>query len=222
MKIPISDVPENLKKLLLIINNFKEPFFHKKLFYQKIVFLLSRMFPEYFDDIVDTFEPHHYGPYSDSLMEMADEMKTYGIIDDDGKLKDEYKKSLNLLLKEDSELAKLNEKIAEMKEALNDLSEGDLIYLVYNLYPEFTEKSKIKENVDSDKLETYVINLKDLSTKPKDDIKETIFKSLNNIPAQDFGKNSKKELIVKSDKGNQISVTIEGDKVIINHKEETK
>jgi predicted transcriptional regulator with HTH domain len=63
-----------------------------------------------------------------------------------------------------SEIQK-DEPIKQMGKVLSDIDElgkEDILYLLYQLYPEFTVNSRIKEQVDSYKLQSATIDLKKL------------------------------------------------------------
>ena len=92
-------------------------------------------------------------------------------------------------LRNDQESKPIFNKIQELNETLKNLDVNDILYLTYNLYPDYAAQSTISEKVTSDKLESFKLNVNDFK---EDQI-----------------------LSVRSDKGNDIKIKREGNKLII-------
>ncbi len=119
-----------------------------KLKLQKIIFLASKILKV---DISDNFEAYDYGMFDEALMEEVEDMPE--IIN--------KKKNLSLtdfgIAIYNKLLELLDKRIIELFQILRSLDEDKLLEITYNLYPEYTENSKIKDKVikEPSKIEVY-------------------------------------------------------------------
>jgi uncharacterized protein YwgA len=144
-------VSEKAKKLVLLVLGLAGGRIITDTKMQKLAFLVNQ---EVFNWV--KFEATEYGPYSKELMKAVYELEKEGnlvyVWDKDGlsryylteKGKQEVKKLLVQLKNEDED------KLKRAKEIIQRHKDDALSYLiayVYKYYPEYTEKSKIKDKI---------------------------------------------------------------------------
>lgn len=145
-------VSENAKKLVLLVLELAGGRIITDTRMQKLAFLVNQ---EVFNWV--KFEANDYGPYSEELMKavykLEKEKKLIYVWDNDGlskyylteEGKQEAKNLLEELNKEDKD--KLNRAV-EILQRHKDDPIPYLIAYVYKYYPEYAEKSKIKDKVE--------------------------------------------------------------------------
>jgi uncharacterized protein YwgA len=149
-----NDLTSEQKAILFIVGKLRERFSIDKLYLQKMVFLISKLLPDAI--AVYDYEPNDMGMYSPEVELMVKREEDLGLL-----------KGLEITplgSKVLSEITK-EEEIKAIEGIFGDLSElskEDIVYLVYNLYPEFTTISKIKDIVDSYKLQSATIDVFEL------------------------------------------------------------
>jgi uncharacterized protein YwgA len=125
-----------------------------KLWLQKIIFVLDRNIEE----IKARFDGYHIGPYSESL-EIALEQfisSGYVAIDKHNRIyitsagKDFSQDVIKYISKERMEI------IIDIKKLLNDLTEHELIAVIYSTFPEYTDKSDIKDQFESYRVDAAI------------------------------------------------------------------
>jgi uncharacterized protein YwgA len=143
-------VSETAKKLVLLVLGLADGHIATDTRMQKLAFLVNQ---EVFNWV--KFEANNYGPYSKELMKAVDELEKEGklvyVWDDDGiskyylteKGRRDAKKLLEQL-KDENKLKRAMEIIQRHK----DDALSYLIAYVYKYYPEYAEKSKIKDKVE--------------------------------------------------------------------------
>jgi len=93
------------------------------------------------------FEPHHYGPCSEMVEQELENLEILGLIERNGgiRLTKRGKKAFSILVNRvnPNEL----EIIKEIKELLNDLSEYELLALIYFTYPKMTKESRVLDKI---------------------------------------------------------------------------
>lgn len=150
-----NDLTDGEQLVLSLINNLNKHFSKvTKVLVQKVFFLVNRSL----DDKYVQYESLHYGMYSYDLEEILEKEEDLGLINDKRNVTE-----LGELISKDikpTQDVKLMERIID---SIKDLNEEDITYLLYNLYPDFTKDSRIKEKVNSTKLESAVINLNGIS-----------------------------------------------------------
>jgi len=79
-------------------------------------------------------------------------------------------------------------------ETLSPLNDNDILYIIYNLYPEYAERSQVRNMARSENFETYEVDLNEISKRPSEVIE------------------------IKSDKGNRLKIKFENGVLEINEK----
>jgi len=145
-------VSETAKKLVLLVLELAGGYIATDTRMQKLAFLVNQ---EVFNWV--KFEANNYGPYSKELMKAVDELEKEGklvyVWDNDGvskyylteKGKQDAKKLLEQLKDEDENKLK---RAMEIIQRHKDDALSYLIAYVYKYYPEYAEKSKIKDKVE--------------------------------------------------------------------------
>jgi len=132
--------------LLLLDANKGEPV-KGKVWLQKEMFLLVHNTGK--DEIIQgaQFEPHHYGPYSETIDAELDILRMMGLIEINRRI------SLNPMGRRlASKLRKIVspeflELVEEIKGNLNDLSEDELLAYIYFAFPNMTTESRVLERI---------------------------------------------------------------------------
>jgi len=133
------------KYLILLLGalNFKP--LRGKTWLQKEMFLLSRNIENLRDEIY--FEPHHYGPYSELLDQELENLEILGIVELNDKIKltdvgrKVYTHLVSKLSPDELEL------IREIRSELDDLTEEELLALIYFSYPKMTKESRVLDRI---------------------------------------------------------------------------
>jgi len=136
-------------KLLSSLNNER---INGKLCFQKEMFLVVKEICPKLDDELE-FKSYHYGPYSMKLASLLDNLKINSLIN----IQNHHntctysitKKGIEELLKVNFD-DEITEKIKNLKINSNKLGYKGLLRYVYFNYPEYTDKSKIKNKVLGD------------------------------------------------------------------------
>lgn len=150
-----------------------------KVAFQKEMFLIA----DYIDRIRDVAEfiPHTFGPYSEAAENEMGNLKSLGLVREEGR---EYRITptgivalgkMRPALSPDEIAA-----IADFKEFLNDLTQDELLLFVYVSHPEFTEESGVCEKVIRKRLPTAI----SLYKKGKVSLEKAAF--LAGLPAEKF------------------------------------
>jgi len=145
-------VSETAKKLVLLVLGLADGRVETDTRMQKLAFLVNQ---EVFNWV--KFEANNYGPYSKELVKAVDELEKEGklvyVWDNDGvsryylteKGKQDAKKLLEQLKDEDENKLK---RAMEIIQRHKDDALSYLMAYVYKYYPEYAEKSKIKDKVE--------------------------------------------------------------------------
>ena len=104
----------------------------------KLLFLFSNVFKDY-KELLE-FEPHLFGPYSDTINYIIEDLEKLGLIEVSGS---QYKLSdkgyeLFQKIKPKKELLSV---IEDFKEFLNDLSDNEILAFIYVSYPKYIDES---------------------------------------------------------------------------------
>ena len=93
------------------------------------------------------FEPHHYGPYSETIDAELDILRMMGLVEINGpiSLKPKGRRLASKLRKIVSN--DFLELVEEIKENLNDLSEDELLAYIYFTFPNMTTESRVLERI---------------------------------------------------------------------------
>lgn len=132
--------------LLLLDANKGEPV-KGKVWLQKEMFLLVHNTGK--DEIIQgaQFEPHHYGPYSETIDAELDILRMMGLIEINRRisLKPMGRRLASKLRKIVS--PEFLELVEEIKGNLNDLSEDELLAYIYFTFPNMTTESRVLERI---------------------------------------------------------------------------
>ena len=147
-------LPEDLRILILMLGSYKNKI-ENKMRLHKIIFLLSKKYPE-LEKFAD-FEAYYYGPYGEGVESALDSLVSNGLLEE---INERGRKSYivtsrgrevaNKLVKEFPEL--YNE-IVELYDIIDNLTDDELLALVYFSYPEYAKESKIYEKIRERRVE---------------------------------------------------------------------
>ncbi len=122
---------------------------------QKEMFYLSRAIPRLFEE--DIFGKHDYGPYSEELDDsLIEVLELEGLLD----IEEGRETNLYILTAEGRKIAKKafdalpeNEKnvVLSTKSLFEDLTTEEIVFVVYILFPEMTDYSRLKKKLLLDK-----------------------------------------------------------------------
>ena len=102
------------------------------------------------------FEPHFYGPYSETVDIELENLEIMGMIEENREIrltnvgKKVYEKLLEITSEEKLGL------ISEIKEELNDLTEDELLAYIYFSFPETTKEAVKLENIKKNRAKLAV------------------------------------------------------------------
>ena len=124
---------------------------------QKLLFLISNVFSEY-KDLLE-FEPHLFGPYSETLENILDDLIKLGLVIQKGRKYEltERGKKIYSQLKPKKELIKV---IEDFKEFLNDLPDDEILAFVYVTYPDYISESAKWDELKKDRVKIAISLLK--------------------------------------------------------------
>lgn len=142
--VDIGELSESQKYLVYLFHKIDDKRKWDKTSLQKIVFLLTKEFPDKLDRYNRDYVAYDFGPYSEEVEEDVAWLQTLGIITDRLTVTVDSQNLVDQIEKEKADFA-LN--IEPFLEGFIDLSREDLLYVVYNLYPSFTTGSKILHRV---------------------------------------------------------------------------
>ncbi len=120
---------------------------------QKLLFLISNVFKEY-KDLLE-FEPHLFGPYSETLDYLVQDLQKLGLIEIEGSRYKLTKKGFELYqqLKPKKELIEV---VEDFKEFLNDLPDEEILAFVYVSYPDYISESAKWDELKPDRIKIAV------------------------------------------------------------------
>jgi len=126
------------KLILFTIGSLNQAPIRSKIKIQKILFLISNVFKG-FQNLFE-FEPHLFGPYSETLDYVLESLIKLGLVKKEGssyRLTEEGQ-SLVESLKPKAELLTV---IKDFKLFLNDISDDEILVFIYASYPQFISES---------------------------------------------------------------------------------
>jgi hypothetical protein len=119
---------------------------------QKELFILSKMKPEIQDKF--NFEAHYMGPFSSTLQSVIDSpvynADAFGMDNSKIFLNENGEKAFKLFLKEYSKEEDFQSLITSLKfirKIYDKLTSNELLFLVYDTYPEFLERSRVSDEL---------------------------------------------------------------------------
>lgn len=157
----IEDMSE-LQKIMVILlySNGEEPIigktkFDKELKLQKEVFLVSQNISEIGKE--SSFDADYYGPYSETVVEEFKGLALDDVVQDNqtsirllplGKeIAKELVKSYN---------KKILDIVSDFKKLLNNMSQEEILTLIYTSFPDYTEESVVKEDVMKNRVKVAI------------------------------------------------------------------
>ncbi len=157
----LKDIFENLEEeekiIIFSLGALDGSPLRSKIKLQKLLFLISNVFKNY-EDLLE-FEPHLFGPYSENIEYIVEDLIKLGLIEKEGikyTLTNEGKK-LYQCLKPKEELVNV---IEDFKEFLNDLSDEEVLVFVYVTYPNYIEESAKWEELKQKRIPIAISLLK--------------------------------------------------------------
>ncbi len=137
--------------ILLLLSLDNEKPIKGNLFFQKEMFLIvEEVYPNLKEEL--KFEAYNYGPYSQILVNLLNELKEDNLIFFDDSEGNEYKitKQGKEYLNKIKFPKEIKIKVKNLKIGSNKLGYKGLLRYVYFTYPNYTVNSKIKEEVLGD------------------------------------------------------------------------
>ncbi len=150
------DLTIDQKAVLLVISGLPKKFKESRVYFEKFLFLVTKNFPDKLDYLDGTFESYKYGPYNEYSEELLDSLRDFSLIDKSNNLSSKGKQIFSEIKKE-NEIRPLANAVEDLSELLKDFNIDDVLYLTYNLYPDFTDKSLILGKIRSEKMETFKV-----------------------------------------------------------------
>ena len=157
----IEDMSE-LQKIMVILlySNDEEPIigktkFDKELKLQKEVFLVSQNIPEIGKE--SSFDADYYGPYSETVAEEFKGLALDDVVQDNQtsiRLLPLGKGIAKELIKEYNK--KILDIVSDFKKLLNNMSQEEILTLIYTSFPDYTEESVVKEDVMKNRIKLAI------------------------------------------------------------------
>jgi uncharacterized protein YwgA len=146
----------NDEKLVLITVYRREQEINKKAQYKKdicrlkfdnVLFLVLKKYHKEFEYLSNSFEPDTVGPYSEYLDEMLYSLSDYGLIENYKKLTEQGKEIAKQILNKYSVFKEIDNILTKLFNFISSIDDTKLLYMLYNLYPEYFFKSYIKDRM---------------------------------------------------------------------------
>ena len=145
----LEDLSELKAYIIILLNANNKEAIKGKTWFQKELFLVAKNIKEVEEDA--SFTPDMFGPFSENAQEQLEELELDKVVIEDGAkvCLSELGSQIAQKLEQKIPKQKLN-MISEFKSLLNDLTDEEVLTLIYFTFPEFTEESlvaaKIKKN----------------------------------------------------------------------------
>jgi len=159
MEFSIEDIVEDLTDLdlaiLQLLHAGNDDPLKGKVAYQKEMFLIA----DYIDKIKELAEfiPHTFGPYSEAAENEIGNLRSLGLVREEGHKYRITDNGVAALRKAKSVFSEEEiEAIHDFKKFLNDLSEDELLLFIYVSHPEFTKESAVYEGVIRKRIPTAI------------------------------------------------------------------
>ncbi|MBN1157709.1 UPF0175 family protein [Candidatus Woesearchaeota archaeon] len=151
----MEDMTELQKSIVLLLSSRNNEPIKGNTWFQKEIFLIAQNSEDIEEEA--SFESDMYGPWSETVKEQLEELEQDEIVQKSGnkmwlsglgvKLADKLRK---MTPKERLEM------IEEFKGLLNDLSDTEVLTFIYYTFPEFTEESLVRNNIEKNRLPTAI------------------------------------------------------------------
>jgi hypothetical protein len=150
-----SDLDNTQKAVLLALASVPTNHVRERLYFEKLLFLLTKADREELPDLDQSFEAYRFGMYSEYADEILERLDAVGLAED-YVLRPEGK-DLVERISDDPGSRALVDAVSRVKRFTEGLDTSDLLYAAYRLYPELTLNSEIAHRIHSDKLEHFSI-----------------------------------------------------------------
>lgn len=147
----LNNLQEEEKIVIYCLGSLDNAPIRSKIKLQKLVFLISNVFKEYKD--LFEFEPHLYGPYSETLEYIVQDLEKLGLIEIERSKYKLTKKGFDLYLQLKPKKELMNV-VEDFKDFLNDLQDEEILAFVYVSYPKY-----ISESIKWDEIKTNRIKI---------------------------------------------------------------
>lgn len=130
---------------------------------QKMAFLIDKIIAQSELDEEFDFQPHHFGPMSEAVQTSVGELINWGfaeIAGGYGKGATLTRSGIDLIEAASRRYPGIYRLCKELNESMNNINDGELIKIVYRLYPEDTVNSLIKdEMVETKRVDSFEVDL---------------------------------------------------------------
>lgn len=149
------DFSEEEKIVLFALGALDNTPLTSKIKLQKLLFLITNVFKDY-RDILE-FEPHLFGPYSETVDYVLEDLTKLGFVESKGSRNKLTEKGLGIFkkFKPKKELLSV---IEDFKEFLNDVTDEELLTFIYVLYPNYIGEAVLWNNLRKNRVD-YAISL---------------------------------------------------------------
>lgn len=139
-KLFLENVTPVRKFVILLLDAHHDEPIRGKLWYQKELFLLSKIFRDLADDA--DFDAYLWGPHSELADTEMEDLSMLGVVETIGNkfILTETGKAISKIIAKRAS-AKERKYVHEIKDFLNDLSSQELLAFTYFTYPDMTEES---------------------------------------------------------------------------------
>jgi len=150
-----SELISATEKYMLILLYAAKGKIRGKLWFQKEMYELSKIFPDLADEL--DFSAYSYGPFSEGLEEYRDMLENSGLIRGLELTEKGYKVAEDLWRQEDEDKKKIIEDIVNF---LEKLDREELLLYIYTTSPHMAERSEVKKKILQRRLEIALQMLK--------------------------------------------------------------
>ena len=155
VKSVMEDMSELQKCIVLLLKSKNNAPIRGDRWFQKELFLIAKNVNEIEEEA--SFHPYKYGPWSENAEEQLNELEMDDVVSRAGKkmrLSDLGNKIADELKK--SSQKDLFEIIDESKDLLNDLTDDEMLTLIYSAFPDYAEKSVVKCEIEKNRLNNAI------------------------------------------------------------------
>lgn len=143
---------EEEQLVLLAVGALGQPL-RSKVKMQKLIFLIGNVIEGLHEDL--GYEPHLYGPYSDKVDYMAEDLEGLGYIEHEGS-------RFSLTPKGEDEYEQLNpsedvrELVEDFKDFINDMTDDEVLTYIYTFFPAYIDEATEWERLKKDRVSRSV------------------------------------------------------------------
>lgn len=151
------DLSLNQKAVLLALDQIPPTHDGERLYFEKLLFMLTKADREELPELDISFEPYRFGMYSEYADEIVQGLQAQGLVDE-GRLLPEGRE-LAGRVRHEGHSTPLVRALIEVSKFVEGLDTKDLLYATYKLYPEMARKSEIAHQVRSTRLEHFSVRV---------------------------------------------------------------